>query len=324
MPGSLDLQFQDLSTVQSNQQQKPIIMPSAAIIAPKTKLTFLTGSVAIATITPPATGYHELTFIFKDGDSADGAGPPLGATRSFGALAGTTVTNTGATMIDGDVGVHPGSAITGFPPGVLTNGGALHAADVKAAAAKVDLVTLYNALAALVSTETLAPGVVIGSGGTRPSFGPGVYDWATAGQLTGAVTLTGGPTDVFVFRTGTTMISAAAASVVLAGGALAKNVFWLVGSSATLGTTTAMIGQIVALTSITINTGATLNGRALARNGAVTLDTNVITLSGGAGITGPTFLTTGNIQQAFTPMINQWFTLIWDPATAKYYTQQLS
>lgn len=314
-----DLYHQDFHTVQSGLQPKPPTIDSAASITPITKLTFVRGSVQIANITPPVTGYHELTFIFTGGGMV-GSGPPLGDVQRFGAISGTTVTNTGATTVDGDVGVHPGSAITGFPPGIMTNGGELQAANQIAADAKAALVVLYDALAALASTETLAPGVVIGSGGTRPSFGPGVYDWATAGQLTGAVTLTGGPTDVFVFRTGTTMISAAASSVILAGGALPQNVFWLVGSSATFGTTTALIGNVVALTSITANTGATVNGRLLARNGAVTLDANVITLSGGAGIVGPAFLTTGNIRDAYVPVIDRHFTLIYDPSTAKYWS----
>lgn len=314
-----DLMHQDFSTVQSNQQQKPVTLVAAARITPLTKLTFLTGSTPIADITPPVSGYVECTFIGLAAEE-DGDGPPLGDARRFAVLGGTTVTNTGASVVTGDLGLSPGTSVTGFPPGLIVNG-EQHVADTVAADGQLALTTLYNALAAMVATETLAPGVVIGTGGTRPSFGPGVYDWATAGQLTGTVTLTGDADDVFVFRTGTTFTSANASAVVLAGGALAKNVFFLVGSSATFGTTSAMIGNVVALTSITATTGGTFNGRLLARNGAVTLDTNTVNLTaaGGSGTEGASLVTTGNIQNAYTPVAGVPYTLIYDPSTSKWY-----
>ncbi len=214
-----------------------------------------------------------------------GSGPPLGDAQRFAVLGATTDTNTGPTVIVGDLGLYPGTSITGFPPGTVS--GEIHATDPTALRGQNALTTLYNALAALPSTETLAPGVVIGSGGTRPSFGPGVYDWATAGQLTGTVTLTGNATDVFVFRAGSTMTTASASAVVLAGGALPQNVFWKAGSSVTLGTTTAFQGVAIALASVTANTGATVRGRLFARTGAVTMDSNTISASGGSGLSSP-------------------------------------
>lgn len=229
-----------------------------------------------------ATGVPSYMTVYdQSGSGGSGSGPSLGDAQRFAVLAASTVTNTGSSVIVGDLGLYAGTSVTGFPPGIVS--GTQHITDATAAAGQASLVTAYNAVAALTSTETLAPGVVIGTGGTRPSFTAGVYDWATAGQLTGAVTLTGSSTDVFVFRMGSTLTTASAPSVVLAGGAQAQNVFWLVGSSATLGTTTAFIGNILAMDSITANTSATVNGRLLARTAAVTLDTNTVSLAAAGG-----------------------------------------
>jgi hypothetical protein len=195
----------------------------------------------------------------------------LGTAGNFGALAGSTVTNTGPTVVIGDVGVSPGSAVTGFPPGSAT--GAIHAADSVAAQAQTDLTAAYNN-AALRPTPTLVPADI---GGT--TITPGVYNASTSLGITGTVTLSGA--GVYVFQIPTTLTTASNSQVVLAGGATAANVFWQVGSSATLGTGSTFNGVILAQASVTVTTGATLNGRALARTGAVTLDTSLV--GGGAG-----------------------------------------
>jgi hypothetical protein len=196
--------------------------------------------------------------------------PPagLGAAASYSVLGGSTVTNTGPTVLNGDLGVSPGTAITGFPPG--TTAGATHAGDAQAAQAKLDLLTAYSAAAALTPTATLAGDI----GGQ--TFGPGVYNSASSLGITGTVTLDarGDPNAVFTFQMGSTLITASASNVKLINGAKASNVFWQVGSSATLGTTTSFAGTIMALASITVTTGVTVDGRALALNGAVTLDSN--------------------------------------------------
>jgi uncharacterized protein with beta-barrel porin domain len=207
----------------------------------------------------------------------------LGTAQTYGVLAGSTVTNTGPSVLMGNVGVSPGSAIVGFPPGIVVPPGTIHAGDAHAAQAQVDLTTAYNTLQGLPSQVDLT-GQDLGG----LTLGPAVYSFATSAQLTGILTLNGlGNTAAqFVFQIGSTLTTASNSAVLLINGANGNNVFWAVGSSATLGTNTAFAGNIIALTSITLNTGASITcGRALARNGAVTLDNNVITLcaSGGGG-----------------------------------------
>ncbi|WP_292829361.1 ice-binding family protein, partial [Microbacterium sp.] len=195
----------------------------------------------------------------------------LGTADSYVVLAGSTVTNTVTpTVLNGDLGVHPGAAITGFPPGLVI-GGTTHAADAHAAQAKVDLVTAYNSATSQAADATLA----VELGGL--TLLEGVYTFPVTAGLTGTVTLQGGPDDVWVFQIPETLITASNSTVLLTGGARACNVFWQVGSSATLGSETDFVGTIMALTSITVNSGTTVEGRALARNGAVTLDNNVFT-----------------------------------------------
>lgn len=201
--------------------------------------------------------------------------PSLGAAESFAVLGATTVTNTGATTITGDVGVSPGTAITGFPPGVVTQG-ALHANDSVAVAAHASASTAYNELAD-TSCGTPLSNPDLG-GLTLP---PGVYCFATSAQLAGTLTLDaqGDPNAIFVIKTGTTLTTASGSAVNLINGARSNNVFFQVGSSATLGTATVFQGNIIAFTSVTLTTGASImSGRALAINGAVTLDTNNITV----------------------------------------------
>jgi len=200
--------------------------------------------------------------------------PDLGAAATYGVLAGSTVTNTGPSVIDADVGVSPGSAVTGFPPGLTTGTGTIHAADAHAANAQADVTAAYNVL----SDGTTEPCTVDLTGQDLGGLmlTEGVYCFSTSAQLTGALTLNaqGNPAAVFIFRIGSTLTTASNSSVLVTNGAVDCNAYWRVGSSATLGTNTSFKGNIVALTSITLNTGADLSGRALARNGAVTLDTN--------------------------------------------------
>ncbi len=201
--------------------------------------------------------------------------PPLGTEQSFAVLAGSTVTNTGTSVITGNLGVSPGSAVTGFPPGIVT-GGTIHAADAVALQAQSDTTTAYNSLASQACDIDLT-GQDLG-GMTLVS---GVYCFSSSAQLTGTLTLNaeGNANAVWVFKTGSTLTTASNASVLLTNGGQQCNVFWQVGSSATLGTATSFVGNILALTSITVNTGANLSGRALARNGAVTLDTNNVSVA---------------------------------------------
>lgn len=202
----------------------------------------------------------------------------LGTAGNFAVLAGSTVTNTGTTVIDGgDVGVSPGTSITGFfPPGIIVPPFTTHAADAVALQAQTDLTSAYNAAAALSRTGTLT-GTDLGG----LTLTPGVYFFASSAALTGTLTLNNqfDPNAEFVFQIGTTLITAGSSAVVTINGGPTPgtNVFWQVGSSATLGTYTAFAGHILADQSITLTTGATIfDGSALARTAAVTLDTNSI------------------------------------------------
>jgi hypothetical protein len=198
--------------------------------------------------------------------------PPLGTAQSYAVLAATTVTNTGPSVIGGDLGLSPGTAVTGFPPG-LVSGGTIHAADAAALSAQSSLTTAYNSAAGQSCTLDLT-GQDLGG----KALTPGVYCFSSSAQLTGTLTLNGqgNAASVWIFKIGSTLTTASSASVVMSGSGSPCNVFWQVGSSATVGTSTSLVGNILALTSITMTTGANLIGRALARNGAVTLDTNNI------------------------------------------------
>jgi hypothetical protein len=194
--------------------------------------------------------------------------------NSFAVLAGSKITNTGATTINGDVGTYPTTSETGF--GSITLTGTNHVGDAVTQGAKTDLVTAYNN-AAGQACDTDLSGTDLGG----LTLTPGVYCFSSSAQLTGMLTLNGqgNSNSVWVFKIGSTLTTASSSVVKLINGAQSCNVSWQVGSSATLGTSTNFTGNIIALTSITLNTGSAINGRALARNGAVTLDTNTITAS---------------------------------------------
>jgi len=210
----------------------------------------------------------------------------LGSAATFGVLAATSVTTVPTTTVNGDLGVSPGNTVTGSP---IVNG-TMHLGDPIAAQAQLDLTTAYNDAAG-------RPGGAAASGnlGGLTLF-PGLYTSATSMEISsGDLTLDaqGDPNAVWIFQMGTTFITTVGRQVILIGGAQAANIFWQVGSSATLGNNSIMQGNILAYTSITMQTGATLEGRALAENGLVALDANTITVTASvilvsaAVVTGP-------------------------------------
>jgi parallel beta-helix repeat protein len=202
---------------------------------------------------------------------------PLGSAAAFAVLAGSTVTNVVSvgTIVNGDLGVSPGTAVVGFPPGSV-NGNTYTGVGSAAGQAKLDLTTAYNDAAG----RTLAPVTVAGNIGGQTLY-PGLYKSTSSLAISsGELTLDaqGNADAVWIFQIASTLTTTAGRKVILSGGANAANIFWQVGTSATLGTTSVFYGNILADQSITITTGATLNGRALARVGAVTLDSNIVTI----------------------------------------------
>ena len=210
---------------------------------------------------------------------------------TFGVLAGSTVTNSGPTVVIGNLGVSPGTAVTGFigippgGPGVVS--GAIHSADAFAAQAQNELTATYNAAAGAASTATKA-----GDLGGQVLFA-GVYTSSSSLGITGTLTLDaqGNPNAQFIFQIASTLTTATSSSVLLINNAQPANVFWQIGSSATLGTSSVFAGNILAFSSISLGTGAVLQGRALARNGAVTLLSNGITSPPGIGGPPPPLVT---------------------------------
>jgi hypothetical protein len=210
------------------------------------------------------------TFTMVSPASAAEAPVGLGTAGSFSVIGGSTVTNTGPSVLTGNVGLSPGSSVTGFPPGVVLDG-VTYIATGEANQAQSDLVTAYNDAAGRAPTASVSADL-----GGQTLVG-GVYVGPAVG-ITGTLTLdaAGDPNTVFIFQVSSTLITASSSSISLIGGAQACNVYWQVGSSATLGTNSSFVGTVMALTSVTADTGATIQGRLLARNGAVTLDSNII------------------------------------------------
>jgi hypothetical protein len=260
-------------TVAYEQSSKTATFTPASALAPNTLFT--------ATITTAATDLAgnplgaNVVWSFTTGATVAGQAPVvLGAAGQFAVLAGSTATSLNATMINGDLGVSPGTAVTGFPPGIIN--GATHAGDSAAAQAQLALTSAFNDAAG----RTLNPVSVAGNLGGQ-TLAPGLYKSTSSVEISsGDLTLDaqGDANAVFIFQIATTLITTAGRQVILSGGAKAANVFWQVGSSATLGTTSVFKGTIMADQAISLATGATLEGRALARIAAVTMDGNTITI----------------------------------------------
>ena len=195
----------------------------------------------------------------------------LGTGDNFAVIGASTVTNTGASVINGDLGLSPGTAITGFPPGIVN--GTTHTADAVALQAQIDITAASNSITGQECDSDLTDQDLGGL-----TLTPGVYCFSSSAQLTETLTLNGegNPDAVFIFKINSTLTTASGSSVVYINSGQSCNTFWQVGSSATLGSTTSFQGNILALDSITLNTGAIVNGRLLARTGAVTLDSNTI------------------------------------------------
>jgi LPXTG-motif cell wall-anchored protein len=208
---------------------------------------------------------------------------PLGTALGYSILAHTTVTNTGPTTVDRSLGIDaPPTSVTGFPPGIVA--GAIHAGDAVAGIAKTALTNADLDAAGRASTATYGDL-------TGLTLVGGVYALSSlASDLGGNLTLNGqnDPSSVWIFKSPSSLITGSTSSVTLTNGASACNVFWQVSSSATLGTGSRFVGTILALTSITVTTGVTIDGRTLARNGAVTLDTDTFVSSGCQPVPAPT------------------------------------
>jgi hypothetical protein len=196
----------------------------------------------------------------------------LGAAAPFGVLAGSTVTTIPFTTIDGDLGVSTGNTVSGAP---IVNG-LLHLGDPTAAEAQLDLTDAYDDAAGRTDDAILVAGNLGGL-----TLEPGLYKAATSLEISSGdlyLDALGDPDAVWIFQMGSTLVTTTGRQVILTGGAQAKNIFWQVGSSATIGVASVFKGTIMADQAITIATGATLEGRALARIAAVTLDANTITV----------------------------------------------
>lgn len=245
--------------------------------------------------------------------------PPLGAAESFAVLGGTAVTATGPAVISGNVGVSPGSAVTGFPPAVVQNGQIYTGVGSAAGPAQNSALAAYNNLRgqACVPANNLT-GKILGQTPGFLTLTPGVYCFDTSAQLNATLTLNdGGNHDaIFIFQIGTTLTTASSSQVVMSSGGRGKNVYWQVGTSATIGTSTVFRGNIIASTSITFTTSASTTGRVFALNGASTIDSTAIdavptpgtvqfsdssySVGEGAGFRAITVVRTGDTSQPVT------------------------
>jgi hypothetical protein len=234
--------------------------------------------------------------------------PPLGTAANYAAVAATTITNTGPTVINGDLGVFPGTAVVGFPPGTVN--GSIHAGDAPADVAAQDAETAYTQAQNEPCDFTLSDPDLGGD-----TLLPGVYCFTVSEvHLTGTLTLdaNGNPNAAWVIKTGSTLVTASNSAVVLTGGATPcnnNNITWAIGSSATLGSATSFLGNILASASVTLNTGAVTTGGLYGNTGAVTMDTNTVsTCANTGGLAGPAITTTpsgsvpvgGNISDSAT------------------------
>jgi Ice-binding-like len=262
------------------------------------RVALLAGVLGVALAALPTTGIAAV------------AQPRLLSAANFTVMAASAITNTGPTTITGNLAISPNkaSSVTGFPPGVVT--GAKDEDNAVAIKAQTDLVTTYNDAAHATPFKNMS-GVNLGG----KTLTPGVYHFSSSAQLTGTLTLNGEGRSgsVFIFQIGSTLTTASRSRVVLIGRANSCNVFWQVTSSATLGTATSFQGNLIALTSITMTTAATIGvgggvngGRALARTGALTLDSNVIRPPTGTctvASTTPSTPGTGAAPFAFAPWV---------------------
>jgi len=197
----------------------------------------------------------------------------IGAAATFGVIAATTITNSGATVVTGECGVSPGSAIVGFPAGICSLGESVGVAAPAANAAAACL-SVFNAGTALVATKELSSANLNGQ-----NLPPGVYTFpALAVTNTGTVTLNGAtnPTGQWVFKISSTLVTSALSQVVLTNGALASNVFFIIGSSATLGATSVMNGNVIAHTAVNLGAAARVQGTVCAITAAITMSTNSV------------------------------------------------
>lgn len=231
------------------------------------------------------------------GGQALAGGISLGAAENFAVLGASTVTSAGTSTIHfGNLGVSPGTAITGFPPGILLSG-EIHAGDPVAAAAHADAMTAWSALGALRLDQKLS-GQDLGG----LTLAPGVYRFDSSAQLTGDLKLDaqGNSEALFVFQIGSTLTTAVGSKATVINGADGCNVFWQVGSSATIGVDTLFVGSMIATASITLNSNAVVWGRAIALNGAVTMDNNDVTVTPSCGCIsdGPDFNNDGKVDGA--------------------------
>ena len=211
---------------------------------------------------------------------AQGTQPPLGTAGTFAVLGASAVTNTGSSVVTGDLGVSPGTSVTGFPPGIVI--GTKHVADAVALQAQNDVQVAYGDAAGQPCNVPLT-GQDLGG----KTLTPGVYCFSSSAQLTGQLKLDsqGNPASVFIFQIGSTLTTASNASVLQINDTQACNIFWQVGSSATVGTNTDFSGNILAHTSIVAQTGAQFNGSLYAHTGAITLNTDTVIQSSCTGST---------------------------------------